>query len=130
MLIYEMTIQIRVADFTAAQHWYSTLLRRDPDDSPHEGILEWQLLAGCWLQVVAGVPAMGSGPLRLGVMDLEAERNHLMQQLNVDHFEIHQREEVPVKWATFSDPWGNQIGMFEYINSTEKYLRIKKIVGE
>ena len=125
-----MTVQIRVTDLAAAQHWYSTLIHRDPDEIPHEGILEWQLLAGCWLQVTEGVPAIDSGPLRLGVMDLETERTRLMQQLHVDYFDIHQREDVPVKWATFADPWGNLIGFFEYINSTEKYLRIKRIVGE
>lgn len=125
-----MTVQIRVADSAAAQEWYSTLLNRDPDIIPHDGFLEWQLLSACWLQVVEGTPAVASGPLRLGIMDIEAERTRLMQQLNLEYFEIYQREEVPVKWAIFADPWGNQIGLFEYINSTEKYLRIKRIVGE
>ena len=128
-MIYEITVQVRVADLVIGQRWYSTLLNRDPDEIQHEGVLEWELLAACWLQVIEGEPTH-SAPICLGVLDVEAERARLMQQLDLVHFDIHQREDVPVKWATFTDPWGNEIGLFEYINSTEKYLRIKRIVGE
>lgn len=50
--------------------------------------------------------------------------------LNVDYFEIYTRQEVPVMWGTFSDPWGNRIGFFEYIDKTEETERITTILGK
>ncbi|MBD8496999.1 VOC family protein [Paenibacillus arenosi] len=115
-MIVEMTIQIRVTNFTAGQQWYQTLLNKQPDYVPHEGFAEWELIPGCWLQVAEGQPAEGSGPIRLGVINIEAERDRLMKQLQIERFDIHTREEVPVKWGTLTDPWGNRIGFFQYLN--------------
>ncbi len=53
-------------------------------------------------------------------MDIKAERNRLIAELGVEWFEIYSRKEVPVRWATFVDPWGNQIGLFEYFDEKEK----------
>lgn len=113
-MIYEMTYQVRVSDFSEGLKWYKTLLNKDPDLTPHEGFAEWELLPQCWLQVAEGAPSEGSGPLRLGVLSIEETRNRMINELNVDYFEIFTREEVPVKWATFTDPWGNRLGFFEY----------------
>ena len=65
------------------------------------------------MQVAEGTLTDGNGPLRLGVTNIEAERERLVEELKIDRFEIHSRAEVPVKWATFTDPWGNQLGFFE-----------------
>lgn len=111
----------------AGQSWYETLLRRKPDVVPHEGFAEWELLPGCWLQIAEGIPAEGSGPLRLGVNDLDGERKRIIQKLQVDPFEIHSRSEVPVRWASFSDPWGNRLGLFEYHNELDKPERIQTV---
>ncbi len=108
-----MTIQIRVQDFARGIEWYKTLLKKGPDFIPHEGFAEWELIPNCWLQVAEGTPATGSGPLRLGVKHIETERKRLMEDLGVEYLEIQSRPEVPVKWATFSDPWGNLIGLFQ-----------------
>lgn len=129
-MIYEMTVQIRVADFEKGRSWYQTLLQREPDFVPHEDFAEWELIPGCWLQMAKGQPSDGSGPLRLGVLDIEQERLRLNKELQVENFEIYQREEVPVKWGTFTDPWGNRIGFFEYVDETEKNERIQMIVGK
>lgn len=115
-----MTFQVRVSDIVKGKWWYETLLDREPDFIPHEGFAEWELIPGCWLQVAEGIPAESSGPLRLGVMNIEAERERLVKELNLDTFEIDERPEVPVRWATFSDPWGNRIGLFEYLSEAEK----------
>ncbi|WP_064093423.1 VOC family protein [Rossellomorea aquimaris] len=128
-MIYEMTVQVRVSDMKKGQEWYKILLNRDPDFVPHEGFAEWELIPGCWLQVAEGIPLVNSGPIRLGVKDLDAERLKLMNVLKVDEFVIHSREEVPVKWATFSDPWGNGIGLFQYHNQDEMKQRIETILG-
>lgn len=115
-MIHEVTIQIRVTHIEKGQKWYGTLINKKPDFIPHEGFVEWELIPGCWLQVAEGKPAEGSGLLRLGVTGIEKERERLVQELNIENFEIFSREEVPVKWGTFTDPWGNRIGFFEYIN--------------
>ncbi|MDR7072454.1 VOC family protein [Fictibacillus barbaricus] len=128
-MIYEMTYQVRVSNFNEGLKWYKSLLNKDPNFTPHEGFAEWELIPGCWLQVSEGAPSDGSGPLRLGVISIEDERDRMLQELNVKSFEIYSREEVPVKWATFNDPWGNRLGFFEYINEVEKNNRINSIVG-
>lgn len=129
-MIYEMTTQVRVADFEEGKKWYQTLLNKEPDFIPHEGFAEWELIPGCWLQVAEGVPSEDSGPLRLGVTSIEHECTRMVEELNVTFFEIHSREEVPVKWATFSDPWGNSLGFFEYINEKEKNEKVTLILGK
>ena len=113
MNIVEMTMQIRVADIEEGQRFYERLLQRAPDFIPHEGFAEWELLPKCWLQVAEGTPAVGSGPLRFGVLDIRAERERLQAEYGIDVGELYMREGVPVTWCTFDDPWGNRIGLFE-----------------
>lgn len=127
-MIYEMTYQVRVSDFAEGIKWYKVLLNKEPDFTPHDGFAEWELIPGCWLQVAEGNPSAGCGPLRMGVISIEAERERMMKELDVKSFEIHSREEVPVKWATFEDPWGNRIGFFEYINHEDKQEKIKAVI--
>ena len=129
-MIFEMTYQVRVSKFDEGLKWYKSLLRKDPDFTPHNGFAEWELIPGCWLQVAEGIPAEGSGPLRLGVKSIEEERSRLIKELHIESFEVFSREEVPVKWATFSDPWGNRIGFFEYIEEQEMNERINVVLGK
>lgn len=51
----------------------------------------------------------------------------MIHELQVEPFEVYQREEVPVKWGTFADPWGNRIGFFEYLDEAEKAEKLKRI---
>ncbi|MCA1062695.1 VOC family protein (plasmid) [Cytobacillus spongiae] len=129
-MIYEMTVQLRVPDIKKGQEWYETLLHRPPDFIPHEGFAEWELVPGCWLQVAEGSPSVHSGPIRLGVEDICKERERLTSLLGTEHFEIHAREEVPVKWGTFRDPWGNGIGLFQYHDKSEMMRRIDMLRNE
>lgn len=126
-MFFEMTYQVRVTDIKEGQKWYEAFLNKSADFSPHEGFVEWELLPGCWLQVAEGRPAEGSGPLRLAVKDMEAQKNRLVRELNLENFEVFSRQEVPVKWATFTDPWGNKIGLFEYIDKVQETKLIKNI---
>lgn len=128
-MIFEMTTQVRVSNIKEGQKWYETLLNRKPDFTPHEGFAEWELISGCWLQVAEGIPTEGNGPLSLGVTNIEDERNRLIEELKIERFEIHSRPEVPVKWGTFTDPWGNRLGFFEYLDKGEEQERIKTIIG-
>ncbi|MBH0161682.1 VOC family protein [Fictibacillus sp. 26RED30] len=127
-MIYEMTVQVRVSNMEDGQKYYEILLNRQPDFTPHEGFAEWELLPNCWLQVAEGTPTVGNGPLRLGVVDLHAERKRLMDVLHIEEFEIFERVEVPVKWATFSDPWGNRLGLFEYKDSEALNEKLRQVV--
>jgi hypothetical protein len=128
-LIFEMTYQVRVMDFAQGVHWYQTLFNKEPDFVPYEDFAEWEILPGCWVQVAKGIPSEGSGPIRLGVYNIEEERNRLMNDLQTESFEIHSREEVPVKWATLQDPWGNQIGFFEYLDEKDRDMKIDEVLG-
>lgn len=124
-MYFEMTTQVRVSDMKEGREWYEKLLKKKPDFIPHAGFVEWELVPGCWLQVAEGIVTEGSGPLRLGVPDIVGERERVISELNIDHFEIYSRPEVPVKWGTFSDPWGNRLGFYEYLDKDEEQLRIK-----
>jgi len=128
-MIFEMTTQVRVSNIEEGQKWYETLLNRKPDFVPHEGFAEWELIPGCWLQIAEGIPTEGNGPLRLGTTNIEAEKDRLVEVLKIDDFEIYSRPEVPVKWGTFADPWGNRLGFFEYLDKNEERERIKMIIG-
>lgn len=129
-MIFEMTTQVRVSSIKEGQKWYGTLLNKEPEFTPHDGFAEWELIPGCWLQVAEGLLIDGNGPLRLGVTNIEAERDRLVEELKIDSFAIHSRPEVPVKWGTFTDPWGNRLGFFEYLDKNEEQERIKAIVEQ
>lgn len=126
-MIIEMTTQVRVTDIVEGQKWYQVLLDKEPDFIPHEGFAEWELIPGCWLQVAEGTPTDGSGPLRLGVKNIEKERDRIVHKLQLEEFEIYSREGVPVKWGTFTDPWGNRLGFFEYLDKKEEAKRVNLI---
>lgn len=128
-MIIEVTMQMRVSDFQQGLRWYTTLLQRDPGYTPHAGFAEWELVPGMWLQVAEGAPTPGSGPLRLGVTNLAAERDRVVAGLGVQPFDIFSRNEVNAKWATFTDPWGNRLGFFEYLDKEDEAETIAKVLG-
>lgn len=128
-MFFEMTIQIRVNDFQKGQEWYETLLQRKPDYIPHEGFIEWEVTPGCWLQVAEGTPTEGSGPIRLGVKNIEIERERLIKELQIESFEVYSKEGVPVKWGTFQDPWGNLLGIYEYLDKKLEEDRLTQLLG-
>jgi hypothetical protein len=41
-----------VDDLLLARNWYETVLGRPPDATPMDGLLEWHVNDGAWLQVV------------------------------------------------------------------------------
>ncbi|MBN8191821.1 VOC family protein [Bacillus sp. NTK074B] len=112
-----VTFQIRVTNYYEGLSWYTTLFNREPDFIPHEDFAEWEMVDNTWLQVAKGEPAIGNGPLRFGVQDIYSERERLMKSLNAVIEEVQTREGVPAAWCTFSDPYGNLVGLFEELNS-------------
>nr|WP_314728259.1 VOC family protein [Bacillus sp. Marseille-Q3570] len=115
-----VTFQVRVTDFEKGMKWYGVLFNRQPDFIPHEGFAEWELLQGTWIQVAEGNPAIGNGPIRLGVTDIKAERQRLMDELAIELEQVNTREGVPAAWLTFEDSDGNLIGLFEDLSATGK----------
>ncbi|MGE7934784.1 VOC family protein [Viridibacillus arvi] len=103
-MIFEITTLVRVTNFKGGHKWYGSLLNKKVDFIPHDGFVGWEIIPDCWLQVAEGIPSEESGPLRLGVTDLIAERSRLVKDLEIDEFEIYSREEVSAKWGTFTDP--------------------------
>lgn len=128
-MIFEITYQVRVTDIQQGHKWYEMLLNKKPDFIPHDGFVEWVIIPGFWLQVAEGTPYEGSGPLRLGITNIIAERDRLVKELGIEKFEIFSCEEVPAKWGSFTDPWGNQLGFFEYLDKKEEDDRVKTILG-
>ncbi|MGG4170081.1 VOC family protein [Rossellomorea vietnamensis] len=112
-----VTFQVRVTDYKEGLSWYKELFNRDPDFIPHEDFAEWEIVKNTWLQVAKGEPAVGNGPLRLGVHDIYSERERLMKSLNTTIEEVQTREGVPAAWCTFSDPYGNSVGLFEELDA-------------
>ena len=129
-MIFEITYQVRVTDIQQGQKWYEILLNKKPDLIPHDGFVEWEIIPGFWLQVAEGTASEGSGPLRLGVTNIIAERDRLIKELAIENFEIFSREEVTAKWGSITDPWGNQLGFFEYLDKKEENDRVKTILGQ
>lgn len=80
------------------------------------------------LQLAEGTAEKKSGLIRFGVKSIEEERKRLFNELNISDVQVYSREEVPVKWCTFSDPWGNLLGLFEYIDKKEECERIHTIL--
>ncbi|PFG05368.1 ornithine monooxygenase [Bacillus sp. es.034] len=112
-----VTFQVRVTDYEKGLSWYKTLFNRNPDFIPHENFAEWEIVKDTWLQVAKGDPAVGNGPLRLGVHDIYSERERLIESLKTTIEEVQTREGVPAAWCTFSDPYGNSIGLFEELDA-------------
>ena len=91
-MTFEITYQVRVTDIQQGQKWYEILLNKKPDFIPHDGFVEWEIIPGFWLQVAEGAASEGSGPLRLGVTNIIAERDRLVKELGIENFEIFHRE--------------------------------------
>ncbi|MFC0524511.1 VOC family protein [Pontibacillus salicampi] len=107
------TFQVRVGEYQEGLSWYETLFQRAPDFVPHEDFAEWEIIKGTWLQVSQGNPTIGNGPLRLGVSNIAGERKRIMEQLHINIEPINKREGVPAAWCTFTDPYGNKIGLYQ-----------------
>lgn len=107
-----MTVQVRVTDINAGAPFYERVFGRKADLVSTPTFHEWELLPNSWFQVAEGTPTVGSGPIRFGVRAIEAERERLMKELELS-IEPVERIAGLVAWCTFSDPWGNRIGLFQ-----------------
>lgn len=95
-----------VADLTAAEDWYMTLLGRGPDHRPMDTLLHWELSHNGGLMLSSSKEISGQGVIFLYVDDLEAERSRL-QRLGIVLGEHNQGDYSIL--AQIQDPDGNLI---------------------
>ncbi len=110
-MISGVTFQVTVSDFQQGLEWYTKLFGRKPDFLPPEDFVEWQIVPNAWLQVGEGSPLRGR-PIRFGVSNIVQERERIQRELNVQVSPIERLEGVAA-WCNFTDPFGNQLGLFQ-----------------
>lgn len=107
MSIDHVLAVVPVADFEATHAWYERLFGHPADNQPMEGLLEWRVTDGGWVQVTRDADRAGSSLLNFAVDDLD-------QQV----FDISERGLAPgaietvnkgVQLSAIRDPDGNTI---------------------
>lgn len=71
MSIDHVLAVIPVADFEASHAWYERLLGRPADNRPMDGLAEWRVTDGGWVQVTLDTDRAGSALLNFAVSDME-----------------------------------------------------------
>ena len=107
------TFGIRTGDLAGARVWYERILGRPPDLVPADGVYEWRLAPGAWLQLIAGEPAEpGIGQIaRLGVAEIGAARAAL-EAAGARAGEVTTIPDV-VAICDVEDPFGNALSIYE-----------------
>jgi catechol 2,3-dioxygenase-like lactoylglutathione lyase family enzyme len=62
---------VAVRDIEAGRAWYTTLLGREPDNTPMPNLIEWRVTDGGWVQVTEDPLRAGNGMLNLAISDFE-----------------------------------------------------------
>jgi catechol 2,3-dioxygenase-like lactoylglutathione lyase family enzyme len=111
--VRSVTFGIRTREPPAARAWYERVLGRAPDFVPADGVYEWRLAPGAWLQLMAGEPsAAGTGQIaRLGVAEIEAART----ELAAAGARVGDVTTIPdvVALCDVEDPFGNALSIYE-----------------
>ena len=110
MTAVSVTIGIPVSDLQAASRWYEQILDKPPDIEPVPGIREFEI-AGTWIQLDEGQPVRGNWTLRIGVTDLNAERQRL-EKLGLKLGETRTVPDV-ISYFNFYDPDGNRLSCYQ-----------------
>ena len=106
MAIVNALAGIMVSDLTAAAAWYEQLLDRPADSRPMEGLAEWRLPEGGWIQVYQDKTRAGSSSVTFMVSNRDAEVAELKAKgISVDATTTSDY----VKTATVTDPSGNRV---------------------
>jgi hypothetical protein len=57
--VNDISAVVATRDYATARAWYSSILGRDPDLEPIDGVAEWQITATAWLQLVEDADRAG-----------------------------------------------------------------------
>lgn len=108
-----VTFSLRVGDLMQAARWYQHVLEADPDIEPVEGILEYEVHPGCWLQIATGKQDSGGAVLRLGVATLEETHKRLSDKgISIGAIE---RIDGVIVYFDVADPWNNQLSFYQLL---------------
>jgi hypothetical protein len=95
---------IMVSDLTTAEAWYEQL--RPADARPMEGLAEWKLADGGWIQVFQDKDRAGSSSVTFLVSGLDDQ----LAELKAKAISIERTTTSDyVKTATVTDPAGNRV---------------------
>lgn len=97
---------IMVNNLDAAVEWYEKLLDRPADRRPMEGLAEWQMPDGGWIQVYEDKERAGFSSVTFAVRGFEDQLEHL--EAKAIPVEATTRSDY-VKTATVKDPSGNRV---------------------
>jgi hypothetical protein len=74
-----ITVGVPVSDLGAARRWYERILGVGPGFESVDGIHEYEVSPGCWLQLFEGEPSSSAQTFRIGVENIESERGLLLR---------------------------------------------------
>ena len=84
MSIRRLLAQATVSDLATAEQWFSTVLDRQPDARPMDGLIEYHLSDSFGIQVWSEPDRAGRSTVVLDVSDLDALVSRLTE-VGVDH---------------------------------------------
>ena len=97
---------IMVHDLDAAVAWYEKLLDRPPDRRPMEGLAEWRMHDGAWIQVYEDKQRAGFSSVTFAVHGFEQQ----LDELKAKAIPVESTTSSDyVKTATVQDPSGNRV---------------------
>jgi hypothetical protein len=106
MAIFNALAGIMVSELTTAEAWYELLLSRPADARPMEGLAEWKLADGGWIQVFQDTERAGSSSVTFLVSGLDDQ----LAELKAKGISIERTTTSDyVKTATVTDPAGNRV---------------------
>lgn len=105
---------VPVNDQDTAVAWYKTLLGRDADIVPADGVAEWQLAENAWLQVTTDPERAGNTTVIIGVNDIEVQRSACAKS-GVPLGEVVEYPGI-IKMAETVDPDGNKVAFVQDIS--------------
>jgi predicted enzyme related to lactoylglutathione lyase len=106
MSIVNALAGIMVLDLEPAVAWYENLLDRPPDKRPMEGLAEWRMRDGAWIQVYEDKQRAGLSSVTFAVEGFEQQ----LEQLKAKGVPVEATTSSDyVKTATVKDPSGNRV---------------------
>jgi len=111
MKISGITVGLMVTDVEASARWYERWLERtEPDLRPVDGVIEYDLGNGTWLQLGRDEVRPGSTVVRFGVPDVRAEHRRI-KGLGIA---VEELIEVPgvITYFEFDDPDGHRLSCY------------------
>ena len=97
---------VMVSDLATTAAWYEQLLSRPADARPMEGLAEWKLADGGWIQVFQNTERAGSSSVTFLVSGLDDQLAELKAKgISIERTTMSDY----VKTATVTDPAGNRV---------------------